>query len=93
MPESGRGQVNFAIAGILGQVGCVTLLAIGAALGVGLWLDSQFHTRPILTLVLMLGSVPVSIYAMVRIVLTGMARIQREAQSTAQEQRGEPDND
>src|SRR3990170_292580 len=70
-------DLPLALAGLLGQVGCVTLIVIFAALGIGLWLDSQFASRPVFTLILVLGSVPVTIYLMVRIVLTGMARIQR----------------
>ena len=93
MPEDGRGQVNYAIAGLLGQVGCVTLLFVGAALGIGLWLDSQLNTRPVFTLLLVLGSVPITIFLMVRIVLTGMARIQGRAGSGGQEQPGERDKD
>lgn len=73
-------DLPLALAGLLGQVGCVTLIVIFAALGIGLWLDSQFDTRPLFTLVLVLGSVPATIYLMVRIVLTGMARIQGRAE-------------
>jgi uncharacterized membrane protein YedE/YeeE len=72
-------DLPLALAGLLGQVGCVTLLVILAALGIGLWLDSQLDSRPLFVLVLVLGSVPVTIYLMVRIVLTGMARIQGRA--------------
>jgi len=72
-------DLPLALAGLLGQVGCVTLIVIFAALGIGLWLDSQLDSRPIFTLILVLGSVPVTIYLMVRIVLTGMARIQGRA--------------
>ena len=70
-------DLPIALAGLLGQVGCVTLIVVFAALGIGLWLDSQLDSRPVFTLILVLGSVPVTIYLMVRIVLTGMARIQR----------------
>ena len=93
MPEDGRGQVNYAIAGLLAQFGCVTLLFVGAALGICLWLDTQFNIRPVFTLLLVLGSVPITIFLMVRIVLTGMARIQGRAGSGGQEQPGERDED
>lgn len=74
--RAGKPDLPLAVAGLLGQVGCVTLVVIFIALGAGLWLDAQLNTRPILTLVLVIGSVPLTIYLMVRIVLTGMARIQ-----------------
>ncbi|MGH2620106.1 MAG: AtpZ/AtpI family protein [Anaerolineales bacterium] len=87
-------DLPLALAGLLGQVGCVTLIVIFAALGSGLWLDSQFDTRPVFTLILVLGSVPVTIYLMVRIVLTGMARIQRRADTrSGVEPSGERDRD
>lgn len=74
--RAGKPDLPLAVAGLLGQVGCVTLVVIFIALGAGLWLDSQLNSRPILTLVLVIGSVPLTIYLMVRIVLTGMAKIQ-----------------
>ena len=78
--RAGKPDLPLALAGLLGQVGCVTIVIIFAALGIGLWLDSQFSSRPLFTLVLVIGSVPVTIYLMVRIVLSGMAKIQREPQ-------------
>ncbi len=87
-------DLPLALAGLLGQVGCVTLIVIFAALGIGLWLDSQFGSRPVFTLILVLGSVPVTIYLMVRIVLTGMARIQSRAKRGSGEARsGDRDPD
>ena len=66
-----------ALAGLLGSVGCVTLVVIFVALGIGLWLDLQFETRPLFTVILVLASIPVTIFLMVRIVLGGMERINR----------------
>ena len=87
-------DLPLALAGLLGQVGCVTLIVIFAALGIGLWLDSQFDSRPIFILIFVLGSVPVTIYLMVRIVLTGMARIQGRAKPpSGAERSGERDHD
>lgn len=82
MPDDDRGQVRFAIAmaGILGQAGCVTLLFIGAGLGLGLWLDGRFDTRPIFTLLFVLGSVPITMYLLFRMVMTNTGRLQRLAE-------------
>ena len=67
--------LNLTLAGIAGQVGCVTLIIVlGAALG-GLWLDSHFHTRPTFTLILLLVSVPVSVVVMLYIVRKVSAKI------------------
>lgn len=80
--QEGHHALALAMAGLLGQVGCVTTLLIVIALIAGLWLDQRFDTKPVFTLILLLGSVPVTIYLMVQIVLRGMARIQPEARSS-----------
>ena len=67
-----------AMAGILGSIGCVTLVVIIVALGIGLWIDMQFDTRPLFTVVMVLASIPVTIFLMVRITLGGMQRINRK---------------
>lgn len=60
--------LNLTLAGAAGQVGCVTLVIILAAVLGGLWLDSLFHTRPVFTLGLLLASIPISLAAMLLIV-------------------------
>jgi len=60
--------LNLTLAGVAGQVGCVTLIIILAALLSGLWLDSRFQTRPVFTLILILASIPVSLLVMLYIV-------------------------
>jgi MFS-type transporter involved in bile tolerance (Atg22 family) len=64
-----------AIAGTLGLVGCITLAIIVLALVIGLWVDSRLNTRPLITIILMLGSIPVTLFIMFRIVLAAMAKI------------------
>ncbi len=51
------------------QSGCVTVILILAALFAGLWLDAQFQTKPFFTLVLILISIPISLYFMLRLAL------------------------
>ena len=60
--------INLTLAGLVGQVGCLTLVIILAAVLGGLWLDKQFGTRPALTIGLLIASVPVSLVAMLFIV-------------------------
>ena len=67
------------LAGVIGQVGCLTLVVIGIALGAGLWLDNQFGTRPIITLVLVIASVPLTLFLMFRVVLTLAPKLQLTA--------------
>jgi hypothetical protein len=68
--ERSENALKLVIAGVIGQVGCLTLVIITIALVAGLWLDSQLETRPLFTLVFILGSIPVTLYLMVRLVLT-----------------------
>jgi len=77
-PKPRDAGMPLALAGLLGSVGCVTLVVIFVALGVGLWLDLQFDSRPLFTVVMVMASIPVTIFLMVRIVLEGMQRINRK---------------
>lgn len=74
-----------ALAGLLGQVGCLTVVVIMLALAAGLWLDQRLGTRPAFTLGLVLGSIPLSIYLMVRVLQGGMTRVQPPVPPKGQE--------
>ncbi len=56
------------------QVGCLTVVVILLALGAGLWLDSRLGTKPWFTLGLVLASIPVSLYLVVRLALSAARR-------------------
>ncbi len=68
------------LAGLVGQVGCVTGLVavfiIAIAFGLGRFLDTQFGVNGYFTVGLMVASFPVTLYAMVRISLQMVARAQ-----------------
>lgn len=68
---------NLALAGTAGTSGCVTLVVVIGALLTGLWLDNQFHTKPTFTLGCIVGSVPISLFLMMRLVLRSVETIQR----------------
>ena len=74
--HSQQSPLGLAVAGVLVQVGCLTVILILVALVGGLWLDTRFNTRPLFTLLLVLGSVPITVYLTFRIVLSGMKRMQ-----------------
>lgn len=76
--------IKMTLAGVIGQVGCLTLVVIGIALGAGLWLDNQFGTRPIITLVLVIASVPLTLFLMFRVVLTLAPKLQLTADSSVE---------
>jgi hypothetical protein len=74
-PNRKRYVLNLALVGILGQVGCVTLVIILLALFGGLWLDSRFGSKPAATLILLVVSIPVSVLVMLFIVRKGLDKI------------------
>jgi hypothetical protein len=73
--DENRQWVTFTLVGLVGQVGCVTLVLVLLVIFLGLWLDSLFDTRPIITFVLVLASVPVSILLMLFLSRKGVDRI------------------
>lgn len=91
-PERTQQALKMALVGVIGQVGCLALLIILGALVAGLWLDGQFHTRPLFTLILVLGSVPVTLFVMFRLVLTVAPKLQTQSsQRTAVQEKHEGD--
>jgi hypothetical protein len=59
---------NYRVFKITGEVGCLTLLVVLAALAAGLWIDGQFNSKPLFTIILMVGSVPVTMLLLIRLV-------------------------
>lgn len=72
--------LNLTLAGLVGQVGCLTLVIILGAVLLGLYLDNQFQTRPWLTIGLVLASIPVSLVAMFFISRKMVAKIKMNAE-------------
>ena len=79
MSRRGDYGAGLALASTISQVGCVTVIIIIGALLLGLLLDNLFDTKPILTLLLILVSIPVSLFSVVRIALSAARRIQQPA--------------
>jgi hypothetical protein len=67
--------LNWALLGLIGQVGCVTFVIVLLVIFLGLWLDNQFGTRPFITMALVIASIPVSIILMLFLVRKGVDRI------------------
>jgi ABC-type molybdate transport system permease subunit len=66
---------NLALAGMAGQVGCLTLVIVLGAVFLGLWLDSTLGTRPWFTLGLVVASIPVSLLVMLAVARTAISKI------------------
>ena len=45
-----------------GQIGCVTVILVLVAAFGGIWLDNILGTKPLITIVLILGAAPLSLY-------------------------------
>lgn len=84
--------MNLTLASIAGQVGCLTLVIIFVALFAGLWLDRYFDTRPLFTIVLLIGSVPVTLFLMFRVVKAATGRI-KPVQENKKNHTNEEDSD
>ena len=70
---------NLALASVAGQAGCVSVLLIFMGLFGGMFLDARLNTHPIFTIGLVLVAVPVSLYAMVRLMLSSVSAIKQKS--------------
>ena len=73
-------RFNTILATVVGQVGCLTPVIILGALFAGLWLDRRFETKPLFTILFIVGSAPVSIYVLYRIVRTATSKLKIDNQ-------------
>ena len=89
-----RQQVVFglALASAVSQVGCATVAVVLGALVVGLGLDRYFDTSPLFTLLLLLGSIPVSLYVLVRIAFSAAAQLNSPPPEASQNQQSEEES-
>ena len=75
--EDQRNQTAFGavLATTVAQVGCITVFVILGALALGLALDSRLDTSPLFTLLLVLASIPLSLYLLVRVALGSVQKL------------------
>jgi len=71
---------NLTLASVAGLSGCLTLLVVLAAVFGGLWLDSIYGTKPILTLILVIVSIPVSMILMFWVARSATKRIKIQSE-------------
>lgn len=72
---------NLALSVVVGQVGCLTLVIILAALFGGLWLDRYLETRPLFTIILMVASVPLTLVMMFWVVRKATTKFQAKSKN------------
>jgi MFS-type transporter involved in bile tolerance (Atg22 family) len=83
---------NMTLAAVAGQVGCLTLVIVLAALFGGLYLDSRFDSRPVITITLMILSVPVTLFLMLWVVRKATSRLQNASKPQITETQEEDHN-
>lgn len=79
------------MANLVGQVGCVTglvaVVIIGIAFFIGRTLDNYVGTNGVFTIIFMLGSFPITLWAMVRMSLHMVAKAQERMAQFQEDQK------
>ena len=78
-------SLNLTLAGVTGQVGCLTVIIILAAFFAGRWLDSRFDSDALFTVIFMVASVPVTLVVMVWVVRSVTSRFAKPSGQNSQE--------
>jgi F0F1-type ATP synthase assembly protein I len=75
------------VAGLVGQIGCLTgfaaIIIVALAFGAGRLLDAWLETGGLFTILFLIGSFPITLYAIIRVSLALLKRVQG-AESTSQ---------
>ena len=65
----------------------MTLVIILGAVFLGLWLDNHFGTKPVITMISVIASIPISLIAMLLVVRAAVSKIKvKNVQSHAQKE-------
>ena len=78
-------RFNAILMTVVGQVGCLTPVIILVALFGGLWLDQQFETKPLFTILFIVGSAPVAIFVLYKIVKTATTKLKMDDENLKEE--------
>ncbi len=87
MTESAPRQtaLNMTIIGLVGQVGCLTLVILLASVFIGLWLDTNFGTRPWITIGMLMASIPIALVVMFFVTRKATDKFKREFEARQKE--------
>lgn len=90
LPENPKktNRYNMLIAALAGQVGCLTLVIVIAAVLGGMALDARLGTKPWFTLGLLLASIPVSLVLMFLIARKTVSKIKMSNPDASKEEEG-----
>jgi multisubunit Na+/H+ antiporter MnhG subunit len=86
-PDKVQSHFGFsqALIGVFGKVGCLTLFLVIIPIVIGLLIDLHFNTQPIITIILVLVSFPVTMFLIYRVVLHSTAGLDPKTESQASE--------
>lgn len=79
------------IGGVMGQIGCLVVFLVGVSLGLGMLIDNFLGTNGIFTVLLMLGSVPITLYLIIRVSMSAAKRAQEHFDEKAKEDASKKD--
>ncbi len=83
-----RNTYNLLIAALAGQVGCLTLVIVIAAVLGGIALDAHLGTKPWFTIGLLVASIPVSLVLMFFIARKTISKIKTSKSDASKEEAG-----
>ncbi len=69
IPKKNQPINNLGVYSVVGQIGCVTLIIVFVALFAGIGLDNLLGTKPAITLFMVLGSAPLSLFITYRLAM------------------------
>jgi F0F1-type ATP synthase assembly protein I len=77
-PEPSKGKLtmnNVAMFSVGAEVGCATLIIVFLALFAGIGLDKLLGTKPVFTIILILGSAPLSLFLTFKLAMRAVKNI------------------
>lgn len=93
MSQNSNLQFTSAMAGVVGQVGCITIFFIAVALGAGMFLDDYLDTGGIFTVLFLVGSVPIALYLVIQVSMRSAAKIQAMVEKQQSEKEKEAESE
>lgn len=91
-PQEKQRLVNMTVIALVGQVGCLTLIIVLAAVFGGMWIDSRMDSKPVGTIILVAVSVPLAIFVMLKVVRTTLRKLGLDTTPQQNIQEGKPDD-
>jgi len=88
-----QSNANLSAAGLAGQIGCVVPVIILLSVLGGSWLDRTFHTEHVFTLLLLLASLPLSIYLIFQMAMRAVKSINQSLKPPTSDKSVRPKED